>query len=94
MATAISPLPITLGCMTFGDVGTEGARISTTEEIEKLLDIFQSHGHNELDTARSYAGGSSEVLLGKIDWQKRGLIMDTKLYPHHNPVSHSKEDLR
>ncbi|KAI1795422.1 hypothetical protein LXA43DRAFT_1091076 [Ganoderma leucocontextum] len=37
---------------------------------------------------------TSEEYLGKIGWQKRGLVMDTKLY--HYPVcriSHSAEDI-
>ena len=29
-----------------------------------------------------YCGGTAEGMLGKIDWKKRGLVMDTKLYPN------------
>ena len=36
----------------------------------------------QIDTARTYSGGTSEEYLGKIDWQKRGLVIDTKLYPN------------
>ena len=36
----------------------------------------------QVDTARGYANGTSEEYLGKIDWKKRGLAMDTKLYPN------------
>ena len=36
----------------------------------------------QIDTARTYSGGTSEEYLGKIDWKKRGLVMDTKLYPN------------
>lgn len=46
-----------------------------------ILDVFQKHGHNEIDTARAYGNGSSETYLGELEWQKRGLIMDTKFYP-------------
>lgn len=35
----------------------------------------------QIDTARAYCGGTSEEYLGKLDWQKRGLKMETKLYP-------------
>jgi aflatoxin B1 aldehyde reductase len=59
-----------------------GARIHTAEEAGKILDIFQKHGHNEVDSARVYGNGSTEEILGELDWQKRGLIMDTKLYPN------------
>ena len=38
--------------------------------------------YRQIDTARTYTGGTSEEYLGKIDWKKRGLVMDTKLYPN------------
>ena len=43
--------------------------------------MFQKHGHTEIDTARVYSGGTSEEYLGKIDWKKKGILMETKLYP-------------
>ena len=46
-----------------------------------ILDAFQKHGHNEIDTARAYGEGSSETMLGDLEWQKRGIVMDTKYYP-------------
>ena len=36
----------------------------------------------QLDTARTYAGGTSEEILGEVGWRERGLVMDTKLYPN------------
>lgn len=44
------------------------------------MDIFRKYGHKEIDTARIYGGGSSETMLGDLDWQKRGLIMQTKFH--------------
>ena len=35
----------------------------------------------QVDTAIAYCGWTSEEYLGKIGLQKRGLIMETKLYP-------------
>ena len=35
----------------------------------------------QIDTARGYANGTSEEYLGKLDYEKRGLVMGTKLYP-------------
>ncbi|KDQ59547.1 hypothetical protein JAAARDRAFT_33126 [Jaapia argillacea MUCL 33604] len=99
----ISPLNIVMGAMTFGEPGKEGARVHDLKDVEAILDVFQAHGHYEIDTARIYCGGTSEEYLGKIDWQKRGLKMDTKLYPivmgNVKPgdeyyISHSPEDLR
>ena len=94
-------LKIVFGAMTFGDPNTLGARVHTTSQATAILDIFQSHGHKEIDTARIYGAGSSERLLASLDWQKRGFVMDTKLYPDKGSAfeseekySHSPEDLR
>ncbi|RPD64667.1 Aldo/keto reductase [Lentinus tigrinus ALCF2SS1-7] len=98
-----SALNVVMGAMTFGEEGKEGARVNKLEDIEAILDIFQAHGHSEVDTARVYAGGTSEEYLGKVDWKKRGLAMGTKLYPMTDPrglalglpkITHSPEDLR
>jgi aflatoxin B1 aldehyde reductase len=63
--------------------------------------VFQKHGHNEIDTARVYGNGSSEEILSELDWQKRGLVMDTKLYPNfggpmvqHEQYTHKPEHVR
>ncbi|KAL5527047.1 hypothetical protein ACEPAG_5838 [Sanghuangporus baumii] len=99
-----SALNIVMGAMTFGEAGKEGARVHDLKDVEAILDIFQKHGHYEIDTARAYCGGTSEEYLGKINWQKRGLKIDTKLYPTiasqrmlaagSEPISHRPEDLR
>lgn len=99
-----SALNIVMGCMTFGVEGSEGARVHKVEDIAAILDVFQAHGHSELDTARVYTAGTSEELLGELGWQKRGLVMETKLYPNGanaavaGPggviITHSPEDLR
>ncbi|KAI0713132.1 Aldo/keto reductase [Cerioporus squamosus] len=98
-----SALNVVMGAMTFGEEGKEGARVHNLKDLEAILDIFQSHGHSEVDTARVYAAGTSEEFLGKIGWKKRGLVMETKLYPMRDPravaagvpiITHSPEDLR
>ncbi|EJD54256.1 Aldo/keto reductase [Auricularia subglabra TFB-10046 SS5] len=94
-----SELNIVMGAMTFGEAGKEQARVHDVAEVEKILDIFQAHGHKEVDTARVYGGGTSEEYLAKANWQKRGLIMETKLYPSSvfrvpNGIRHTPEDLR
>jgi aflatoxin B1 aldehyde reductase len=43
--------------------------------------VFQKHGHSEIDTARNYGAGSTEEYLAQANWQERGLVMETKLYP-------------
>jgi len=100
-----SALNIVMGAMTFGEEGKEQARVHDLETVNKILDVFQSHGHFEIDTARVYGGGTSEEYLGKINWQKRGLVMDTKLSPRKggssshqmsggDAISHFPDDLR
>lgn len=39
-------LPITFGAMTFGHAGRELVRVSDPATQAKILDVFQSHGHN------------------------------------------------
>ncbi|ETW77434.1 hypothetical protein HETIRDRAFT_37198 [Heterobasidion irregulare TC 32-1] len=99
-----SAINIVMGAMTFGAPGTEGARVHDLKDVEAILDVFQKHGHIEVDTARTYCSGTSEEYLGKIDWKGRGLKMETKLYPNVRPgvaidstreaISHTPESLR
>lgn len=80
--------------------GAEQARVHDLADCAKILDVFQSHGHNEIDTARVYGGGSSEEYLGQLQWQQRGLILDTKLSPRSRltpgvkTYTHKKDDLQ
>lgn len=59
--------------MTIGN-GAEQSRVSDLDEAKQILDIFQSYGHNEVDTSCYYGSGSSEEYLGKLNWQERGII--------------------
>ncbi|TVY31723.1 Aflatoxin B1 aldehyde reductase member [Lachnellula occidentalis] len=94
---------VVLGAMAIGKPGAELVRFDTIEDESKVLDIFQGHGHKEVDTARLYGAGSSEEHLANLEWQKRGLVMDTKLYPTLGKLppganlelyTHKPEDLR
>ncbi|KAI9741134.1 MAG: hypothetical protein M1834_002847 [Cirrosporium novae-zelandiae] len=94
-------LKVVFGAMTFGNPGTLGARVHTLQDAGGILDVFQKHGHNEIDSARSYGYGSSETMLADLQWQKRGLVMDTKLYPNAGgpmnkgeQYTHRAEDVR
>ena len=66
-----------------------GTRVHTLEDVQAILSEFRSHGHTEIDTARLYGGGSSEEFLGKLECEKQGLKLETKLWP--TAVSISKE---
>ncbi|KZV72567.1 Aldo/keto reductase [Peniophora sp. CONT] len=95
MAEQKSALNVVMGAMTFGYEGTDGARLHTPEAVSEVLDVFQKHGHTEIDSARVYTSGSSEELLGKIDYKGRGLLYETKLYP--TPplnITHKPDSLR
>ncbi|KZT56053.1 Aldo/keto reductase [Calocera cornea HHB12733] len=102
MPEQTSALNIVMGAMTFGEAGKEQARVHDLKDVEAILDVFQAHGHTEVDTARVYCGGTSEEYLGKIGWQKRGLVMMTKLYPTGasnrigatNMIDHTAEGVR
>ncbi|KAH8799778.1 NADP-dependent oxidoreductase domain-containing protein [Xylogone sp. PMI_703] len=76
-----SELKVIFGAMTFGREGVEQARITKLEDCAQVLDVFKKYGHNEIDTARIYGDGSCEELLGQLNLQDRGLIVDTKLSP-------------
>ncbi|KJA27232.1 hypothetical protein HYPSUDRAFT_35849 [Hypholoma sublateritium FD-334 SS-4] len=92
-----SALNIVMGAMTFGAPGTDGARVHDIKDVEAILDVFRSHGHTEIDTARVYCAGTSEEYLGKIDLAAKGLKLETKLYPvkrANNPITHDAEGLR
>lgn len=62
-------------------IGAEQSRVHDLDTASSIIDVFQKHGHNEIDTARAYGEGSSETMLGDLGWQKRGIVMDTKYYP-------------
>ena len=75
-----SAVKVVFGAMTIGN-GEEQSRVSDLSEAKEILDVFQSYGHNEVDTSRYYGSGSSEEHHGKLNWQERGIVMDTKFYP-------------
>lgn len=51
-------------------------------EYGKVLDLFQSRGYSEVDTARVYVGGKQEAFTREVGWKERGLTLATKVeYP-------------
>ncbi|TGO39657.1 hypothetical protein BHYA_0050g00430 [Botrytis hyacinthi] len=91
MPTPTSAIKVVFGAMTIGKP-VDNVRVTTVGGAQKILDIFQAHGHSEVDTARAYDGGSTEERLAEIDWQSRGLIMQTKLYPTKGAMSWLTKD--
>lgn len=82
-----------LGCMTFGDDASKGARVTSLDDYNKCLDYLQSQGYNEIDTARAYIGGGQEGWTRQANWQDRGLTLATKHYPFE-PGQHKPEKIR
>ena len=73
---------IILGLMTFGPKAEDGARITDLETFGKALDVFQTRGYNEVDTARTYVGRQQEAFTREVGWKDRGLTLATKvIYP-------------
>lgn len=50
------------GTGTLGIPGPDsnGARIHTVEDAQRVLNCYLKHGYNTIDTARIYGGGTSE----------------------------------
>ncbi|KAB8346212.1 hypothetical protein FH972_023257 [Carpinus fangiana] len=84
---------VILGCMTFGPDENTGARITSLDEYNKILDDLQGAGYNEIDTARAYVGGKQEAFTAQAHWKDRGLKLATKHYPFQ-PGEHKPEKLR
>ncbi|KAK3681324.1 NADP-dependent oxidoreductase domain-containing protein [Podospora appendiculata] len=73
---------VILGLMTFGTDESTGARVTDIPSYGKVLDLFQSRGYNEVDTARVYVGGTQEAFTREAGWKDRGLTLATKIkYP-------------
>ncbi|KAF9198797.1 hypothetical protein BGZ49_000279 [Haplosporangium sp. Z 27] len=74
---------IVLGTMTFGldssDPTTTTVRVRGVENIKPFLTSFHAHGHNELDTARLYCNGDTEVALGLLPLES--FKVATKVWP-------------
>ncbi|KFY53141.1 hypothetical protein V496_07871 [Pseudogymnoascus sp. VKM F-4515 (FW-2607)] len=81
-----------LGLLTFGPDPTGGARITSLPEFTKVLDVYQSRGYHEVDTARSYGNGTQEAFTRSAGWKERGLTLATKSLPE-GPGGHSAANL-
>lgn len=72
---------VILGTMTFGPDESTGARVTSLDTYNRVLDRFQAAGYNEIDTARVYVGGKQEAFTREAKWKERGLTLATKWYP-------------
>lgn len=46
----------------FGDEGRTPVRVTDTKDAQVLLDLFFKNGHTEIDSARLYGDGTTEVV--------------------------------
>ncbi|PPQ66858.1 hypothetical protein CVT26_009637 [Gymnopilus dilepis] len=100
--TQKSALNVVMGAMTFGEAGKDGARVHDIKDVEAILEAFRAHGHTEIDSARTYTGGTSEEYLGKLDLVSKGFKIETKLSPrkvscsdiHTSSISHNNRNIR
>ncbi|TIC22549.1 aldo/keto reductase [Wallemia mellicola] len=78
-----SAIPVVLGCMQFGEPeSATHVRVTDLDKVGQFIDLFGKYGHTELDTARVYGKGTSEEYLGKLNVEKRGYQVSSKLYPY------------
>ncbi|KAF9406071.1 hypothetical protein BGZ76_006423, partial [Entomortierella beljakovae] len=85
---------IVLGTMTFGLETTNAfttIRVRGADSTKPFLDKFHAHGHVELDTARIYCDGDTEIVLGKLPLDH--FKVATKVWPTV-PHAHGLEYLR
>ncbi|KAL1858805.1 hypothetical protein VTK73DRAFT_7793 [Phialemonium thermophilum] len=82
---------VILGLMTFGPDESAGARITDINEYGKVLDLFQSRGYNEVDTARVYVGTKQEAFTREAGWKKRGLTLATKIHYPRTPGANTHD---
>ena len=70
----------------------KGARITSMDDYNSILDYLQKQGYNEIDTARNYIGGEQESWTKEAHWKDRGLMLATKCYPN-SPGLHAPDKL-
>ncbi|KAF9921269.1 hypothetical protein FBU30_008727 [Linnemannia zychae] len=85
---------VVLGTLTFGLATTDNiataVRVRGPAEVAPFLEAFSAHGHNEIDTARLYGNGDSEVVLSQI--LTANFKISTKAFPFQSG-SHRREKL-
>lgn len=87
-STKQTRIPLILGTVAIANEGEFGSRIHDLGTAQKFIDVFKSHGHTELDTARLYGEGTTEEMLGKLNCS--GLSIDSKCFPA-KPGDHKPE---
>lgn len=82
---------IGFGGMTFGGEEGKFGAIGRTgeEEARRLVDIAIEHGVTLFDTSDNYAGGRSEIFLGKaLGPRRKSVVIATKAFGRTGPGTH------
>eukprot|EP00929_Paragymnodinium_shiwhaense_P066071 TRINITY_DN33105_c0_g1_i4.p1 TRINITY_DN33105_c0_g1~~TRINITY_DN33105_c0_g1_i4.p1 ORF type:complete len:317 (-),score=70.45 TRINITY_DN33105_c0_g1_i4:248-1198(-) len=82
VATNAGELPkLYLGTMTFG--WNQASSAVDLEVASGFVQKFLAAGGVEIDTARIYSGGETEIILGKVlkDLERRSYVLATKVHP-------------
>ncbi|RAL03718.1 aldo/keto reductase family protein [Aspergillus ibericus CBS 121593] len=69
------------GAMNIGEPGDGRTRVHTLPQARKMIQVFHSHGHTTIDTARLYGFGTSEEFLSQLNLPALSCTIDTKLFP-------------
>lgn len=92
--TGLRVSPICVGCMSYGQPGSQFQWSLPEEEALPVLDHCYKSGLNFYDTANVYSNGNSEEILGKAikkyNWRRDAIVIATKLWA---PVGHSADEL-
>jgi len=95
--TSTTDIPrVILGAMTFGlettSADTSACKVRGPAAVEPFLTTLAAHGHKEVDTARFYGNGDSEIVLSLLPDATAHLKISTKVFPFM-AGSHNKENL-
>lgn len=85
---ATTPLLVFGGATISADDGS----FTTAAEVSSLFEVLKSEGINQLDTAQSYGGGTSEKLIGQGQGSS-GFLIDTKHVGGWIPGSSSRKEI-
>ena len=72
-----------LSALSFGSWVTFASQVQDNTS-EKLMQVAYDNGINFFDNAEGYAGGASEIVMGKIlkkmGWQRSSFIVSSKVF--------------
>ncbi|KAF9899911.1 hypothetical protein EC991_008145 [Linnemannia zychae] len=87
---------VILGSMTFGldttNADTSACKVRGSSNVAPFLTTLAAHGHTEIDTARFYGNGDTEIVLSQLPELTAHMKISTKVFPF-GKGSHDKVNL-